>query len=71
MTLLNELLLENKEIQKEIRKLEKEIREKKKKINSNKNEIKNLCKHEWVAEPRYFCQDKLTYTCKICNDFRY
>lgn len=71
MTLLNELLLENKEIQKEIRKLEKEIRDKKKKIKSNKIEIKQLCKHEWIAEPRYFSQDKILYTCKKCEEIRY
>lgn len=66
-TIVNQLLQENKQLQKEIWQYEHQIRLNREKIEQNNKEISAKCDHELVRDYEGSMYEKSTYKCTKCG----
>ena len=65
--IVNELLIRNQYLRKQIHKIEKLKKEYRNEIYTNNDIMLEKCKHEWEIEERTCMYDKLYDVCKKCG----
>jgi len=65
--IVNELLIRNQYLRKQIHKIEKLKKEYRDEIYANNDIMLYKCEHEWQIEERTCMYDKLYFVCKKCG----